>query len=86
MGEDKVKGKKAVSRLARVPLRIHREIKNGTTEKIRQKDTSCIPSKNGYECLFYGMWLSLVERSVRDAEAGGSNPLIPTRKFKGLRA
>ena len=27
----------------------------------------------------YGMWLSLVERSVRDAEAEGSNPFIPTR-------
>ena len=24
------------------------------------------------------MWLSLVERLVRDQEAGGSNPLIPT--------
>ena len=26
------------------------------------------------------MWLSLVEHSVRDAGAGGSNPLIPTSK------
>lgn len=26
-----------------------------------------------------GAWLSLVERSVRDAEAGGSNPLAPTK-------
>ena len=26
-----------------------------------------------------GMWLSLVERSVRDAEVVGSNPAIPTR-------
>ena len=25
-----------------------------------------------------GMWLSLVEHSVRDAGVGGSNPLIPT--------
>lgn len=25
-----------------------------------------------------GMWLSLVERCVRDAEAAGSNPVIPT--------
>ena len=24
------------------------------------------------------MWLSLVERCVRDAEAAGSNPVIPT--------
>ena len=31
-----------------------------------------------------GMWLSLVERRVRDAETGGSNPLIPTRQIKGL--
>ncbi len=26
---------------------------------------------------FVGMWLSLVERSVRDGEVGGSNPLTP---------
>ena len=25
-----------------------------------------------------GVWLSLVERLVRDQEAGGSNPLTPT--------
>ena len=31
-----------------------------------------------YTPLHIGMWLSLVERCVRDAEAGGSNPLIPT--------
>ena len=30
------------------------------------------------------MWLSLVERMVRDHEAGGSNPLTPTIK-KQLR-
>ena len=27
----------------------------------------------------FGMWLSLVERLVRDEEVGGSNPLIPTK-------
>ena len=27
-----------------------------------------------------GVWLSLVERLVRDQEAGGSNPLTPTKK------
>src|SRR5258708_5887531 len=27
---------------------------------------------------FLGAWLSLVERLVRDQEAGGSNPLAPT--------
>ncbi len=42
--------------------------------------------RNGVNFHLFGMWLSLVERSVRDAEAGGSNPLIPTSKFKGLRA
>ena len=26
----------------------------------------------------FGAWLSLVERLVRDQEAGGSNPLAPT--------
>lgn len=30
------------------------------------------------------MWLSLVERLVRDEEVGGSNPLIPTIFF-GVR-
>ena len=28
------------------------------------------------------MWLSLVERCVRDAEAEGSNPFIPTTSLK----
>ncbi len=28
-----------------------------------------------------GMWLSLVERCVRDAEVAGSNPVIPTRNI-----
>ena len=28
-----------------------------------------------------GMWLSLVERLVRDEEAAGSNPVIPTNSF-----
>ena len=27
-----------------------------------------------------GMWLSLVERCVRDAKAAGSNPVIPTNR------
>ena len=31
-----------------------------------------------------GTWLSLVERCVRDAEAAGSNPVVPINKFKGL--
>ena len=30
--------------------------------------------------IFFGAWLSLVERLVRDQEAGGSNPLAPTTK------
>ena len=29
-----------------------------------------------------GAWLSLVERSVRDREVGGSNPLAPTKHLK----
>ncbi len=29
----------------------------------------------------FGAWLSLVERLVRDQEAGGSNPLAPTISF-----
>ena len=31
-----------------------------------------------------GMWLSLVERCVRDAEAAGSNPVIPTIAWSRL--
>ena len=33
----------------------------------------------------FGAWLSLVERSVRDREVGGSNPLAPTFIIKQLR-
>ena len=35
-------------------------------------------------CYFYavGAWLSLVERTVRDREVGGSNPLAPTIPFR----
>ena len=29
-----------------------------------------------------GVWLSLVERLVRDQEAAGSNPVTPTTKVK----
>ena|SRR5471030_70665 len=32
-----------------------------------------------------GVWLSLVERCVRDAEAAGSNPAIPTKKPYRIR-
>ncbi len=35
---------------------------------------------------FVGAWLSLVERSVRDREVGGSNPLAPTISFKNTVA
>ena len=28
----------------------------------------------------YGVWLSLVERYVRDVEAAGSNPVTPIKK------
>ena len=30
------------------------------------------------EGMHFGLWLSLVERCVRDAEAAGSNPVNPT--------
>ena len=32
-----------------------------------------------------GAWLSLVERLVRDQEAGGSNPLAPTKSLIDLQ-
>lgn len=38
--------------------------------------------KNMIKYFCYGMWLSLVERCVRDAKAAGSNPVIPTKKEK----
>jgi hypothetical protein len=31
-----------------------------------------------------GAWLSLVERSVRDREVGGSNPLAPTKNLLSI--
>ena len=31
---------------------------------------------------YIGLWLSLVERCVRDAEAAGSNPVNPTRNCR----
>ena len=34
--------------------------------------------------LLVGAWLSLVERTVRDREVGGSNPLAPTNQIKHL--
>ncbi len=30
-----------------------------------------------------GVWLSLVERDVRDVEVAGSNPVTPTKKAMG---
>ena len=33
-----------------------------------------------------GVWLSLVERYVRDVEAAGSNPVTPIRKVMILEA
>ena len=33
---------------------------------------------------FVGAWLSLVERSVRDREVAGSNPVAPTNKFRSI--
>ena len=36
--------------------------------------------------LFIGVWLSLVERCVRDAEVACSNPVTPTIKIKHGRA
>ena len=33
----------------------------------------------GQRLPIFGMWLSLVERCVRDAKAAGSNPVIPTK-------
>ena len=32
--------------------------------------------------IFFGVWLSLVERLVRDQEVAGSNPATPTIKIR----
>lgn len=37
-----------------------------------------LDSESPIEVNNIGVWLSLVERHVRDVEAGGSNPLTPT--------
>jgi hypothetical protein len=37
----------------------------------------------GMERIF-GAWLSLVERTVRDREVGGSNPLAPTISLQSI--
>src|SRR5471030_3185462 len=42
------------------------------------------PSVDGLNRRFVGAWLILVERLVRDQEAGGSNPLAPTNSFSPL--
>ena len=34
---------------------------------------------------FYGVWLSMVERFVRDEEAAGSNPVTPIKQISQLR-
>ena len=32
--------------------------------------------------MYFGVWLSLVERDVRDVEAAGSNPVTPKKEKK----
>lgn len=44
---------------------------------------SCVGLQIVFSLIINGVWLSLVERMVRDHEAGGSNPLTPT-KYKPL--
>ena len=39
----------------------------------------CFPDKNRYNIFILEVWLSLVERCVRDAKAAGSNPVTSTR-------
>ena len=38
--------------------------------------------ENRIEMPDVGAWLSLVERTVRDREVGGSNPLAPTNQLQ----
>lgn len=37
-----------------------------------------------YNMFYAGVWLSLVERLVRDQEVAGSNPVTPTTIPKGF--
>ena len=41
---------------------------------------SCVERHNKFKQRNNEVWLSLVERCVRDAEVAGSNPVIPTNK------
>ncbi len=49
-------------------------------KKIILKQPLTIAPKKRYDCQwsYNGVWLSLVERYVRDVEAAGSNPVTPT--------
>ena len=51
----------------------------------RGNETLCRLGFVRYAGSFVGAWLSLVERSVRDREVGGSNPLAPTNSINSLR-
>ena len=52
----------------------------------KSKNNPCQPKSSWVDAISsIGMWLSLVERCVRDAETGGSNPLIPTTRKRGVR-
>ncbi len=54
-----------------------------------EKITKHLTKKAKCDILFpylIGVWLSLVECLVRDQEAGGSNPLTPTKKISSRNA
>ena len=46
--------------------------------KARQKKMLACAKRSGNILSRFGLWLSLVERSVRDREVAGSNPVNPT--------
>jgi hypothetical protein len=43
---------------------------------------TCYFASHRIHSVLVGAWLSLVERTVRDREVGGSNPLAPTNFLK----
>ncbi len=59
------------SRMAMAESRCQREAVAGSCD-------FCVQTT--YNSIFFEMWLSLVERCVRDAEVAGSNPVISTKK------
>ena len=58
----------------------------GALQGVELHPSLTVPARFPIILLLVGAWLSLVERSVRDREVGGSNPLAPTNQFNDRTA